>query len=155
MRISIILLISFILTIVLSQLLPSSLPLLLPEGKRPGILKGEVNDLLYFDASYAIAEISKGNGCLVDVRDKEDFRNLHPTGAINIPYHESETLYNELHEKVTDGKRIFILCEGKLCDMSARVARRLSGQGYKNITIIRQNFAEWIRMNLPTEKGGI
>ena len=155
LRILIILLFSFLLTIIVNQLLPSSLPLLLPDGKRPGISAEEVNEILYIDAHIASDEISKSNSLLVDVRDKEDFMNLHPAGAINIPYHELENAYNEFIEKVPGDRKIFILCEGTLCDMSVRVAKRLSYLGYKNTVIIKQDFNDWKRLNLPTEKGTI
>jgi rhodanese-related sulfurtransferase len=146
---------SSLLTVIVNQLLPSSLPLLLPDGERPGILVGEKNKMLFIDARIAADEISKGNSFLVDVRDTKDFNELHPSGSFNIPFHKSENVNNEFNEKVKVEKRIFIMCEGILCDMSVRVASRLSDLGYKNIIIIKQDFTEWKRLNLPTEKGNI
>jgi len=155
LRILIIFISSVILTFVINKLLPSSLPLLLHDGERPGIPVGGNYKMLYIDARIAADEISKGNSCLVDVRDTKDYNDLHPAGSFNIPYHESENVYNDFNEKVTNDNKIFILCEGTLCDMSVRVASRLSDLGYKNTIIIKQDFTEWKRMNLPTEKGNV
>jgi hypothetical protein len=57
-RILIIFLASVILTVIVNQFHPVSLPLLLPEGKRPGIPKGEWNELRYVDARNASEEFS-------------------------------------------------------------------------------------------------
>lgn len=152
LRIIIILLISFLLTYLVSIFLPSSLPLFLPEGKRPGIVKNMENKINYIDARLAADEIARGNGILVDVRDTEEFMVLHSEGAINIPYHsESEDIYAELDVILPEGKKIYILCEGKLCEMSVRVAGRLEESGYQS-NIIRQDFDGWKRLKLPTEK---
>lgn len=151
-QIIIILISSFLLTFLVSKLLPSSLPLFLQEGKRPGISKNVIDETIYVDARSAADEISKGNGILVDVRDTEDYMVLHPEGAVNIPYHnDSENIYAELSQILPEGKIVYILCEGKLCDMSVRVGGHLQESGYKSI-IIKQDFDGWKRLNLPVTK---
>lgn len=151
-RILIIFLASVILTVIINQFHPVSLPLLLPEGKRPGIPKGEWNELRYVDAQSASEEVSKGNGVIIDVRDKQDFLKSHPSGAINVPYHESEDLLTNILEEVTPDKNLFILCQGTLCGISVRIARQLLDAGFKNVIIIKQNFEIWEKLHLPLEE---
>lgn len=151
-QIIIILISSFLLTFLVSKLLPSSLPLFLQEGKRPGISKNVIDETIYVDARSAAEKISKGNGILVDVRDTEDFMDIHPEGAINIPYHnESENIYAEISHILPEGKIVYILCEGKLCEMSVRVGAHLEESGYKSI-IIKQDFEGWKRLKMPVTK---
>lgn len=151
-RVIIIFLVSILLTVLVSILLPTALPLILPEGGRPGLASGTSNDLTYIDALSAVKEIKTGTGVLVDVRDREDFLSDHPDGAVNIPYHDLDVISFALNEIIPEGKIIYILCEGALCDMSARVAGKLSELGYRSI-IIKQDFAGWKKLNLPTDKG--
>ena len=153
LRILVILTASVVLTTGIDLLLPSSLPLKLSEGMRPGISKGVRNDLRYTDVNIAWDELIKGNCILVDVRDKSDFSKLHPVGAFNVPYHESEEIYSAFSEKVSVDKKIYILCDGSLCSMSIRVASQLSELGYRNTIIIKQDFKDWNRLKLPTESG--
>ena len=151
-RVIIIFLVSVLLTVLVSILLPTALPLILPEGGRPGLASGTRNDMTYIDARSATKEIKTGKGVLVDVRDKEDFLSDHPDGAVNIPYHDLDVIIYGLNEIIPEGKIIYILCEGALCDMSARVAGKLADLGYRSI-IIKQDFAGWKKLNLPTDKG--
>lgn len=151
-RILIIFLVSVILTVIINQFHPVSLSLLLPEGKRPGIPKGEWNELRYIDAHSALEEVLKGNGVIIDVRDKQDFLKSHPAGAINLPYHESEDILTEVFEEVSPDKNLFILCQGTLCGISVRIARQLLDAGFKNVMIVKQNFEVWEKLHLPVEE---
>ena len=151
-RVIIIFLISVLLTVLVSILLPTALPLILPEGKRPGIASGTSNDMTYIDAHSAVDEIKTGKGILVDVRDRDDFISDHPEGAVNIPYHDLDVIIYDLNEIIPAGKIIYLLCEGALCDMSARVAGRLAEMGYRS-KIIKQDFAGWKKLNMPKNKG--
>jgi rhodanese-related sulfurtransferase len=152
LRLLIILITSVLVTIVVDLLLPSSLPLILSFGKRPGISKTDRNEMKYTDVNIAFNEFSKGNCLLVDVRDRTEFTKLHPAKSINLPYHGSEDIYTKFSEKISVEKKIFILCEGTICSMSVRIANRLSELGYKNTVIIKQDFEDWKRLKLPTER---
>lgn len=152
-QIVIILVTSVIVTAGIDFLLPSSLPLILHDGMRPGISRIDRNDLRYTELKVAYNELSQGSCILIDVRDESEFMKSHPAGAINVPYHESEEIYGEFSDKVSVDKKIYILCEGALCAMSVRIASHLAELGYKNTIIIRRDFKEWKRLNLPTETG--
>jgi rhodanese-related sulfurtransferase len=152
-HIVIILFTSVIVTAGIDFLLPSALPLILHDGMRPGISKNDRNDLMYTELKVAYNELSQGNCILIDVRDESEFMKLHPVGSINLPFHESEEIYGEFSDKVSVDKKIYILCEGALCAMSVRIASHLAELGYKNTIIIKRDFKEWQRLNLPTETG--
>ena len=157
-RMLIIFIASIVFTIIVNAFHPSGLPLLLTEGKRPGIPVGEWNELGYTDAHKAFKIVSAGQGLLIDIRDKEDYDKSRPAGAINLPYHDFEDACYAFADEVSMDQNLFILCHGKLCGMSVRIAKRLLDLGFKNIQIIKQDYEDWKKSNLPigenTLKGG-
>ena len=76
---------SIIFTMTVNAFLPSRLPLLITDGKRPGIPVGSWNELRYIDARKAYEMVSTGQGILIDIRVGEDYDKSHPSGAINVP----------------------------------------------------------------------
>ena len=149
---------SIVFTIMVNAFIPSGLPLLLTDGRRPGIPAGAWNELRYTDARKAYEEVSDGNGILIDLRDEDDYDISHAAGAINLPYHDFEEASYDLAEEISTDRNLFILCNGKLCGMSVRVAKLLSDLGFENLTIIKQDYEDWKKSNLPVEenilKGG-
>ena len=149
-RILIILLSSLFITIIVNSVHPSELPLMLAEGQPPGIPKGAWEARLrYVDLGDVVDEITAGQAILIDLRDAEDFSKSHAPGSINLPYHEFDDFFPDFEEKVSTEQHLFILGQGKLFGMSARIAKRLSGLGYNDITILKQDFENWKKLRLP------
>ena len=149
-RILILLLFSIVATIIVNSMHSAELPLILPEGQRPGIPKGDWKEkLLYFDLSNVIDEITAGQAVLIDLRDSEDFEQSHAVGSINLPYYEFDDVYIDFVEEVSTDKHLVIFGEGMLFGMSAQIARRLLDEGYKNITILKKSFEDCQKQNLP------
>ena len=150
---------SILFTILVNSFHPLRLPFLLPDGKRPGIPAGEWNEVRYSGAREAFETVSSGRGILLDVRDEEEFETSHAAGAVNIPYGDMENACLNLAEDESTDRNLFILCRGKLCGLSVRVAKRLFDLGFHNLTIIMQDFEGWKKLNLPVEisaeEGGI
>ncbi|HDY89827.1 MAG TPA: rhodanese-like domain-containing protein [bacterium] len=151
-RMLIIFIASIVFTIMVNAFLPSKLPLLLTGGKRPGIPVGAKNELRYTNARKAFETVSAGHGILIDIRDSDDYDKSHAAGAINIPYHDFEEACYDFAEDVSTERNLFILCHGKLCGMSVRVANRLLDLGFKNLKIIKQDYEYWKNSNLPIEE---
>jgi len=148
-RLLIILLSSILFTIIVNSIHPAKLPLFLTEGKRPGIPEGSWQEKIrYIDMDDIVEEISTGNLIIIDLRDSEDFNESHAVGTINLPYYEFEEFYPDFAEQISEDQSVFILCEGMLCGMSARVAKKLMDLGYDNLTIIKQGFDGWKSLNL-------
>ena len=149
-RIIVILLCSLVVTIIVNSMHPAELPLLLAEGQRPGIPKGAWEARLrYVGLGNVVDEITAGRLILVDLRDSEDFDESHAVGAINLPYHEFDDVYPDFADKVSAEQHLVIFGQGMLFGMSARIAKRLSDLGYNNITILKQGFEEWKKLDFP------
>ena len=149
-RIIVILLSSLVVTIIVNSMHPAELPLMLAEGQRPGIPKGAWEARLrYVSLGDVVDEITAGQAILIDLRDAEDFSKSHAPGSINLPYHEFDDFLPDFEEKVSTEQRLFIFGQGMLFGMSARIAKRLSDLGYNNITILKQGFEQWKKLDLP------
>ena len=140
---------SIVFTIMVNAYIPSGLPLLLTDGRRPGIPAGAWNKLRYTDARKAFKMLSAGNGILIDLRYEDDYDISHAAGSINLPYHEFEEACYDFAEEISTDRNLFILCNGKLCGMCVRVAKHLLDLGFENLTIIKQDYEDWKKSNLP------
>lgn len=151
-RIVIVMAISFAAAFIVNALHSIELPLFLPEGKRPGIPKGVWNEIRYVGIDKAYEQVSQGKGILIDIRDKREYDELHAECSINIPYHEFESIYPDYAQKIRDYPSIFIICNGRLCGLSVRVAKKLLDLKHNNIIITKQDFEDWKDSDLPVEK---
>jgi len=149
-RILILLIFSMVVTIIVNSMHSAELPLILSEGQRPGAPKGSWKaSLRYFDLSDVVDEITAGQAVLIDIRESEDFEQVHAVGSINLPYYEFDDVYFDFVEEVSTDKHLVIFGEGMLLGMSAQIARRLLDEGYENITILKQSFEDCQKQNLP------
>jgi len=151
-RLVILFLSSVLVTIVINSFHPSKLPLILAEDSRPGIREGSWQEKIrYIDVQHMASEISSGVVVIIDLRESEEFDNLHAKGALNLPYYEFEELYPDFVDRVSTDKSIFIFCEGMLCGLSTRVAKELLDAGFSNLSIVKQGFEGWEKNQLPME----
>ncbi|MFC1739696.1 rhodanese-like domain-containing protein [Planctomycetota bacterium] len=149
-RIIILLLFSIVVAIIVNSMHSAELPLILPEGQRPGAPKGSWKaSLQYVDLSDVVDEITAGQAILIDIRESEDFEQVHAVGSINLPYYEFDDVYPDFVEEVSTDKHLVIFGEGMLFGLSAQIARRLLDEGYENITILKKSFEDCQKQNLP------
>jgi len=155
-RLLILLLSSILFTVIVNSMSPVTLPLLLPDGVRPGLVEGSWQEKIkYIDIDEGIAEkIFTDQAILIDLRDGEDFDHRHAQGAVNLPYFDFDDDVIEFSKKVYRDTEIIIFCEGMLCGISARAARELMDLDYHKISIIKQGFDGWKNYNLSTEENG-
>ncbi len=149
-KMAVILIGSFCLAILVNYFHPDRLSLL-PLREKPGLPGSFKNEFIYIDAADAVPEIRKGAAIIIDIRSREDFNAAHPLHAVNIPYHEFGSSYLDAADILPHDAALFLLCEGKLCGMSERVALKLAEYGYDNIRIIKENFSKWMESGLPVE----
>ena len=149
-RLLILLVSSILFTIIVNSMAPINLPFLLPDGKRPGLVEGSWQEKIIFIDIESVADM--GQIILIDLRDSEDFDRIHAQGAINLPYFYFDEAVSDFIEKVDEDQQILLFCEGMLCGISARAAKELQDLGYENISIIKQGFDGWKKLNLPIEE---
>jgi len=88
----------------------------------------------------------KDKPLLLDVRQPEEFRSGHISGAKLIPLHELRSRQNELPK---DRQIVCICASGS---RSSSAARTLAGAGY-NVLNMSGGMSAWARSGLPVKKG--
>ena len=124
---------------------------LLPVHAKPGLTRNIPDHFDFVSAEDAAREVSLGRGIIVDIRSAEEYGASHPQNSVNLPYHKLGSAYNEAADELPRGMNVFILCEGRQCGMSERVALKLAEYGLKNAAIIKQTFDEWKNLGFPVE----
>lgn len=90
----------------------------------------------------------------VDARSKEDFIEGHIPGAINLPYDNFETAYQQAINVLTPLEReIIVYCQGEDCHSSDIVAEDLSLLGHTEVKIFFSGWPAWLEAGYEKEKG--
>ena len=113
---------------------------------------------LVADAKTKITEISptdaaakaksSSDAVIVDVRDKDEFDELHIPDAVHM---SRGLLEYEIEEKFPD-RNMTIICHCGGGGRSALAAESLQKMGYKNIRSMAGGFRAWKTAGLPTTK---
>lgn len=99
----------------------------------------------YTDAKYETLSVEELNDMilqgqkftLVDSRKKEDFDELHITGAINVPMGD----FDEMFESIPKGKPVAIIC---YLGLFSRVgAQTLVKNGYEHVFSVSGGMSSW------------
>lgn len=113
-----------------------------------------MNLLSYFFNSNPIKQIDaatlnkeKAKYYLIDVRQPEEYRQGHISGAKLIPLRQLATRTQELPA----GREIVCICHSGSRSRSA--AKKLSAAGFKAVNL-RGGMIAWMRASLPVKKGG-
>ena len=114
---------------------------------------------LVVDAKKNIREVSaeesaalakSGAAVLVDVREKEEWKQERVSGTVHL---SRGTIEVEIEEKIPDTSGMIIcFCGGG--SRSALVAESLQRMGYTNVRSLAGGFRAWKAAGLPTEKAG-
>lgn len=85
---------------------------------------------------------------LVDVREENEYAEVHAQGATLVPLSELETRYRELP---TDRPLVMICRSGA---RSARAGEFLLQNGYADVTNLSGGTLAWVEAGLPNVRGG-
>ncbi len=102
------------------------------------------------------AKIKKDRGAFfIDSRTKEEYKDAHITGAVNIPgvpASQSVKKIKEYYGQLSQPKELILYCDGASCGSSPILAKRLIEMGYsKHLYIIEHGIPEWKKKGLPLE----
>jgi len=145
-------------------------------GPKGEILRQDIYPLSYKDLTCAqVHELmadGDGNGCLyLDVRSEPEFRNGHPTGALNIPLPHREPLgmapnpdfLTVVQAHISRGAPLLIGCQSGV--RSVRAAEALLAAGYTDVSNVLGGFGGtrypdgrivnrgWLEQGLPVDYG--
>ncbi len=85
---------------------------------------------------------------LVDVREQNEFDEVHAEGAQLIPLSEFETRYAELPKD----RELVMICRSGA--RSARAGEFLKAQGYGEVVNLAGGTMAWVEGGLPSVQGG-
>ncbi|HMW73477.1 MAG TPA: rhodanese-like domain-containing protein [Cellvibrionaceae bacterium] len=91
--------------------------------------------------------VNQGNALLLDVREANEFKAGHITGAINIPFGAVSARVEELEKH--RGKHIILV--DKIGQHAGEVAKQLKAQGF-DVVRLGGGMSEWTHQSLPVVK---
>lgn len=74
---------------------------------------------------------------IIDLREKDDFKNRHILGARNLPYSQLKQRMNELRKDIP----IYLYEENKM--LSLRAGLKLKQNGFTDIYYLKDGFSNW------------
>lgn len=104
---------------------------------------GSMKELSPAEAAPLLAQ----GALLVDVREPDEYTEIHAQGAQLLPLSELETRYQELPQ----GRPLLLICRSGA--RSARAAEWLEARGYSDVTNVTGGTLGWQEAGLPTAGG--
>ena len=95
-------------------------------------------------------ELLLGNGppvVLIDLRSEEGFRQGHLPGARSVPFTQLRRRYGEIPS--TGAVILYCACPP---EELAAAYRFLSGEGYRNVRVLKDGFPGWMRRGYALER---
>lgn len=98
-------------------------------------------------------ERSQGHaGVLIDVRTPVEYREVHATGAVNLPLDSLDAdQVQELRNGDNSDAPVYLLC--RTGNRAKTACEKLSKAGLENAVVIEGGTEEWIEAGLPVERG--
>lgn len=91
--------------------------------------------------------VNQGNALLLDIRDANDFKSGHITGAMNIPFAAINTRIDELEKH----RSKCVILVDKLGQHAGDVAKQLKTKGF-DVVRLGGGMSEWLHQSLPVVK---
>ena len=89
--------------------------------------------------------VNRGNGVLLDIRERKDFEAGHIVNSVNIPFNKLESRCTELDKHKSDP--IIIVCNmGQTASQAVPVLQKA---GFSNISRLKGGVNEWRTQGLP------
>jgi len=92
---------------------------------------------------------SGGEALFIDSRLEEQFFSGHIFGAVNIPIERVNRGEHTAIETISRDRTLVVYCDGRECQSSVELARRLHDRGFSDIRIFFGGWAEWLGEGLP------
>lgn len=107
---------------------------------------GSVAGMERLTSQQVIDRHNSNEACLIDIRDKENFKKGHITGAINIPPSELE---GKIAKKYLTKPAILLCKTGQTCKTAAKSYKN---KGFTDLAFLNGGLDQWQADNLPLIK---
>jgi len=85
----------------------------------------------------------------LDARAPQSFQDGHIPGSFNVMPGTSVNVQDRL--KAAPGRVLIVYCDGPECDLAERLARELTGAGFKGVRIMGDGWMAWQGSGYPVE----
>lgn len=83
---------------------------------------------------------------LIDVREPDEYAEVHARGAVNVPLSELTTRHGE----IDDSRPVYVICRSG--GRSLQASQYLEGElGMEEIINVEGGTSAWVEADLPTE----
>lgn len=96
----------------------------------------------------AVRLINRENALVIDIRNREAFKERHIINSINIPFQANEEFWGKFNQYKT--RPIILVCQHGVSVTA--VANKLLKNGFAKVVVLNKGIAGWLEANLPTEK---
>lgn len=91
---------------------------------------------------------NKHDMLVIDVLPKENYKQQHIPGAINIPFQGNDSFVHEVEKQThSRNQRIVVYCANLHCDLSKRAAQELMDTGFGNVYMFEGGTEGWFGKN--------
>jgi len=132
---------------------PMGLPLLLRRVPRPTVPEWVWRRVPHIDAAEGHRRWEARSAIVIDARSSKDYAEGHLPRSLSLPYWEYSAAYPKLAGQLPRNAPILIYCYGSSCGLSMRLAKRLLGEGYQDLTVLGGGIAAWEKAGYPLTAG--
>jgi rhodanese-related sulfurtransferase len=101
--------------------------------------------------AYALHQ--QGKALFIDARPAEEFRDLHISGAVNLPEENLEA-GGAVPPGLAKDREIVVYCGQESCNAALKTAEALQKLGYANVAAFMGGFKAWDEAGYPAETNG-
>jgi len=148
-QIGTILIASFVIGVAVNQINPHGIPLrLLCMSLSFG---SHQKDYVETSVDSTLLLFFQGSGLFIDIRSEQDYNIDHIKGAVSIPFFELFR-HPENFPKIDSTSTLIVYDYHLNSNRAFLSARFLANRGFKNVTVMRGGFIEWLDKGYPVER---
>jgi rhodanese-related sulfurtransferase len=113
--------------------------------------KVEFQGVKTMNLAQAYELFQKGQSLFMDARKPEEYRELHITGAVNLPPEKLKERDNPVFTGIAKERQIVVYCGEAHCDLALKVAEKLQAAGFTQVAAFLGGFKAWDEAGYPVD----
>jgi rhodanese-related sulfurtransferase len=140
------------LALVVNALRPHGIALLAPKSAfNNGISPSSLVQGISVDDAFE--EFRNGVALLVDARSHEEYLEGHIAGAVSLPEHAFDEVFEEVVDRLEGYEMLITYCDGESCALSPALAEKLHQLGFQNVFYMLDGWSLWLERGHPVTFG--